>query len=57
MIMQPREYPGVGDTLWSGRLPNGLAIRVVPRPGFQKNQAARGLHGRELRRGHAQLHA
>lgn len=39
MIMQPREYPGVGDTLWSGRLPNGLAIRVVPRPGFQKKQA------------------
>lgn len=39
MIMQPREHPGVGDTLWSGRLPNGLAIRVVPRPGFQKKQA------------------
>ena len=39
MIMQPREYPGVGDMLWSGRLPNGLAIRVVPRPGFQKKQA------------------
>ena len=39
MIMQPREYPGVGDTLWSGRLPNGLAIRVVPRLGFQKKQA------------------
>ena len=33
------ERPGVGDTLWSGRLPNGLSIYVVPRPGFQKKHA------------------
>ena len=39
MTMQAREYPGVGDTLWSGRLPNGLSIYVVPRPGFQKKHA------------------
>ena len=39
MTMQAREYPGVGDTLWSGRLPNGLSIYVVPRPGIQKKHA------------------
>lgn len=39
MIMRPREYPNVGDTLWAGELPNGLAVYVVPRPGFQKKHA------------------
>ena len=39
MTMHSREYPGVGDTLWSGKLDNGLSIYVVPRPGFQKKTA------------------
>ncbi len=40
MIMRPHEYPGVGDTLWSGTLPNGLDIFVVPRPGYRQKHAA-----------------
>ena len=39
MYMHAVEYPGVGDTLWRGELPNGLGVYVVPRPGFQKKQA------------------
>ncbi len=39
MIMHSKQYPGVGDTLWSGRLENGLMVYVVPRPGFQKKRA------------------
>ena len=39
MTMHSHEYPGVGDTLWSGKLDNGLSIYVVPRPGFQKKTA------------------
>lgn len=39
MIMHKTEYPRVGDTLWSGKLPNGLPVYVVPRPGFQKKHA------------------
>lgn len=51
MIMHSREYPCAGDTLFSGRLPNGLAIYVVPRPGFQKKQAMLSVnYGGAMRR-------
>ena len=38
--MRAIEYPGVGDTLWTGELANGLAVYVVPRPGFRKKHAS-----------------
>lgn len=34
--MEKQYYPAVDETLWTGRLPNGLAIAVLPRPGFAK---------------------
>ena len=33
--MQSKEFPRLGETLWSGTLPNGLAIHVLPKPGFR----------------------
>ena len=39
MTLHAQEYPRAGDTLYSGRLDNGLAVYVVPRPGFRKKQA------------------
>ena len=37
MICQ--EYPALGERLWCQTLENGLTVRVVPRPGFQKKLA------------------
>ncbi len=34
--MTKAEFPGIGETLWTERLPNGLTICVVPRPDYQK---------------------
>ncbi len=34
--MTKQEFPGIGETLWTERLPNGLTICVVPRPNYQK---------------------
>ncbi len=33
--MRSKEYPGLGETLYSATLPNGLALHVVPKPGFR----------------------
>ena len=32
--MQRHDYPNIGETLYSGELPNGLQLRVVPKTGF-----------------------
>lgn len=37
--MQKTEYPGIGETLYSARLSNGLELRVVPKPGFRTRYA------------------
>ena len=38
--MQKTEYKNVGETVYSETLPNGLRIRVVPKPGFNSFYAA-----------------
>ena len=35
-MMEKRFYPQVGETLYQGKLQNGLQIIVLPRPGFTK---------------------
>ena len=37
--MEKKEYPELSETLWQTTLPNGLPIRVLPRPGFTKKIA------------------
>ena len=37
MICQ--EYPALGEKLWCQTLENGLTVRIIPRPGFQKKLA------------------
>ncbi len=37
--MNRREFPGVGETLFSDVLPNGLKLFVVPKPGYAKSYA------------------
>lgn len=33
--MQRHDYPRLGETLYSSTLPNGLALHVIPKPGFR----------------------
>lgn len=37
--MLKTEYPRIGETVLSETLPNGLRVRVVPKPGFRKRYA------------------
>ena len=37
--MNQRFYTRLGESVWQERLPNGLEIRVVPKPGFAKKYA------------------
>lgn len=37
--MQSKQYPGIGETLFSAVLPNGLRLRVVPKAGFSSYYA------------------
>ena len=37
--MNRTEYNGVGETLYTGTLRNGLPIFVVPKPGFRRSFA------------------
>lgn len=39
-MMQKTEYNDIGETLYSAVLPNGLELRVVPKPGFATCYAA-----------------
>ena len=38
--MRRTEYPGLGMELWTGKLPCGLSLYVVPKPGWRKCRAA-----------------
>ena len=33
--MRSKTYPGLGETLYSSVLPNGLTLHVIPKPGFR----------------------
>lgn len=44
MKMKKIEYPSVGETLYVGELPNGLPIRVIPKPGFSSYYAVFGTN-------------
>lgn len=37
--MDSREYPNIGEKLYSSVLPNGLRLNVVPKPGFSTRYA------------------
>ena len=37
--MKKREYPQIGETLYSDVLPNGLRLYVAPKPGYAKSYA------------------
>ena len=39
MQIQKTDYPGIGESLYSAVLPNGLRLRVVPKPGFATSYA------------------
>ena len=39
-MLRKTEYPHIGETLYSGELPNGLRVRVVPKKGFSSCFAA-----------------
>ena len=50
-MMTKTEYPGIGETLYSGTLENGLSVRVIPKPGFSSVYALFGTHyGGAMRR-------
>ena len=38
--MEKLEYPQLGETLYAATLPNGLRLRVLPKPGFRTSYAA-----------------
>ena len=42
--MQSKHYPNIGETLFSAELPNGLRLRVVPKPGFRSFYAVFATH-------------
>ena len=42
--MQSKAYPHLGETLYSATLPNGLQLRVLPKPGFRTRYAALDVH-------------
>ena len=37
--MENKAYPGIGEQLFSDTLPNGLRLRVIPKPGFRSAYA------------------
>ena len=37
--MEIKRYPSIGETLFSETLPNGLRLRVIPKPGFRSRYA------------------
>ncbi len=38
--MEKHEYPQLGETLYTAALPNGLQLRVIPKPDFRSCYAA-----------------
>ena len=39
MMLTRKDYPSIGETLWTGTLPNGLRLQIVPKPGFATRYA------------------
>ena len=37
--MESKAYPHIGETLYTATLPNGLRLRVIPKPGFRSAYA------------------
>ena len=37
--MESKHYPGIGETLYTDTLPNGLRLRVIPKKGFRSRYA------------------
>ena len=37
--MNVKDYPSIGEQIWTGRLPNGLSVFVVPKRSFSKSYA------------------
>ena len=37
--MEMINYPHLNETLYVEKLPNGLNVRILPKPGFQKTYA------------------
>jgi len=50
-MMEKKHYEVLGETLYTGRLENGLTVYVIPKPGFEKKYAffATGYGGADRR--------
>ena len=56
MTIQKLDYPGIGETLYSAVLDNGLELRVVPKKDFSTFYAAFATHyGGAHRRAYAKI--
>ncbi len=42
--MQKNNYPGIGETVYSETLPNGLRVYIIPKPGFITSYAVFGTN-------------
>jgi len=42
--MKKRDYPGIGETIYSETLPNGLRVYIIPKPGFMTSYAVFGTN-------------
>lgn len=50
-MLNKTEYPSIGETLWTGVLPNGLSVFIVPKNGFRSCYALYGTrYGGAMRR-------
>ena len=43
-MLQIKDYPEIGERLYTGTLPNGLRLRIVPKPGFHTYYAVFAAH-------------
>ena len=51
MNLIKQEYSNIGEVLYSGTLPNGLQLRIIPKPGFSTYYAVFGTnYGGAMRR-------
>ena len=38
-MLTEQSYPNIGERIWHGTLPNGLAVRVIVKPGYRRSFA------------------
>lgn len=43
-MMESKNYPNIGETLYTGRLPNGLSLYVIPKPDYRRSFALFATH-------------